>query len=102
MPYSKAELNLGRLCFPYTVELQEDGNYVILNRHYKPIGFNLGPQLLRHLAQLRVLLKVPADPDHHQQDPEHLDGQKNGDRMVEPLCFQPEAFDHGFEPDRRF
>ena len=30
---------LYRIAFPYCIEKQEDGSYVVLNREYKPIGF---------------------------------------------------------------
>ena len=28
------------ICLPYCLQKQKDGSYVILNRNYKPIGFN--------------------------------------------------------------
>jgi len=31
--------NLGRTHFPYCLDRQADGSYVVLNRNYKPIGF---------------------------------------------------------------
>lgn len=33
---------LGRLMLPYGLVLQPSKNYVVFNRNYKPIGFNLG------------------------------------------------------------
>ena len=30
---------LYRIAFPYCIQKQEDGSYVVLNREYKPIGF---------------------------------------------------------------
>jgi hypothetical protein len=31
---------LYRIAFPYCIQKQEDGSYVLLNREYKPIGFS--------------------------------------------------------------
>lgn len=32
--------NVRAVYFPYCLERQEDGSWVILNRNYKPVGFN--------------------------------------------------------------
>jgi hypothetical protein len=45
--------------------------------------------LLRHLAELSMLFEIPAHPNHHEQDPEHLHQQKNGYRVVEPARRSP-------------
>src|SRR3989338_2611569 len=28
------------VCFPYCIQKQSDGSWVVLNRQYKPVGFN--------------------------------------------------------------
>jgi hypothetical protein len=62
------------------------------------VRFNLGPEPLRHLAQLRVFFQIPPDPDDHQKDPEDLDGKENGDRMNQPLRFELDALNHDLKP----
>jgi len=34
--------NVRAVYFPYCLEQQEDGSWVLLNRNYKPVGFNTG------------------------------------------------------------
>ncbi|MCD4820754.1 MAG: hypothetical protein K8R11_01465 [Methanococcoides sp.] len=34
--------NVRAVYFPYCIEKQEDGSWVLLNRNYKPVGFNTG------------------------------------------------------------
>ena len=31
---------LRHICFPYCLDKNQDGSWVVLNRNYKPIGFN--------------------------------------------------------------
>ena len=33
-------MELFRMYFPYGMEQQPDGSWVLFNRHYKPVGFN--------------------------------------------------------------
>ena len=33
-------MELFRMYFPYGMEKQPDGSWVLFNRHYKPVGFN--------------------------------------------------------------
>ena len=33
-------MNVRAVYFPYCIEKQKDGSWVILNRNYKPVGFN--------------------------------------------------------------
>ncbi|MCG5501575.1 hypothetical protein [Ectothiorhodospira lacustris] len=34
--------NVRAVYFPYRIQKQEDGSWVLLNRNYKPVGFNTG------------------------------------------------------------
>jgi hypothetical protein len=62
------------------------------------IGFDLRSEALGHFPQLRMLFKIPADPHNHQKDPEDLDGEENGNRMVEPLRSELDALYHNLRP----
>jgi len=48
---------LYRIAFPYCIEKQEDGSYVVLNRKYKPIGFSPGEFLDYEKYPIRVRFK---------------------------------------------
>jgi hypothetical protein len=34
--------NVRAVYFPYCIEKQHDGSWILLNRNYKPVGFNTG------------------------------------------------------------
>ena len=40
-----AKENVMAVYFPYCIEKQEDGSWVLLNRNYKPVGFNTNDQI---------------------------------------------------------
>ncbi|WP_156000793.1 hypothetical protein [Thioalkalivibrio sp. ALJT] len=37
-----ANENVRAVYFPYCIQKQEDGSWLLLNRNYKPVGFNTG------------------------------------------------------------
>ncbi|KDN94605.1 hypothetical protein [Hydrogenovibrio marinus] len=53
-----AETNALRALFPYCIKQQEDGSYVVLNRDYKPIGFNTRQQV--NYEDYPVSFKIPG------------------------------------------
>jgi hypothetical protein len=39
MAMNENTTSLHRIAFPYRIQRQKDGSYIVLNREYKPIGF---------------------------------------------------------------
>jgi hypothetical protein len=66
---------LYRLAFPYCIQKQEDGSYVVLNRNYKPVGFTISGERIdygKFPVQVRFKrlneetikkLSIDGDPD---------------------------------------
>ncbi|MCX7067482.1 MAG: hypothetical protein NTW85_07305 [Methylococcales bacterium] len=49
--------NVRAVYFPYCIEKQEDGSWLILNRNYKPVGFNTSEHIIYSDYPVSVKLK---------------------------------------------
>lgn len=63
--------------FPYCIERQADGKYVVLNREYKPVGFNTKEFIKYDKYPVKVALKLTPSRVTKLAD----GGENDGDRI---------------------